>query len=171
MNTSNYPAKSLSEAFLGRCLTSRSDSGLFRREYLQSSACLWTMSVIPLKRTRTYEAVLAAQAGYPVQNLEPVLRACPELQKLNLASCALLGQSALDALLPAGAGSFQCHGRQQASEHLLTVNSWTAKNALGLEPWSCPLITADVTVCHCLSAGLPTFSETSVVVSLVRDQS
>lgn len=38
-----------------------------------------------------------------VQNLEPVLRACPELQKLNLASCALLGENALDALLPAGA--------------------------------------------------------------------
>ena len=40
-----------------------------------------------------------------MQNLEPVLRACPELQKLNLASCALLGENALDALLPAGSGA------------------------------------------------------------------
>ena len=99
---------------------SRSDSGLFRRACLQSGACLWSMSLVqPLQQAEYFEAVLAAQAGCPVQNLEPVLRACPELQKLNLASCALLGQSALDALLPAGAGSSQCHIRQQASKYFL----------------------------------------------------
>ena len=111
--------------------------------------------VQPLQQAEYFEAVLAAQAGCPVQNLEPVLRACPELQKLNLASCALLGQSALDALLPAGAGSPQCRGRQQASKELLIVNSWPARMALYLQPWLYPLITADFRVCYCLRAGSP----------------
>lgn len=42
-----------------------------------------------------------------LQNVEPVLRACPELQKLNLASCRMLGENALDALLPAASGGPQ----------------------------------------------------------------
>ena len=42
-----------------------------------------------------------------LQNVEPVLRACPELQKLNLASCGMLGENALDALLPAASGGHQ----------------------------------------------------------------
>ena len=111
-----------------------------------------------------------AQADCPVQNLEPVLRACPELQKLNLASCALLGQRALDALLPAGAGSSQRHGRQQASKQLLTNTSWPAEGALHLEPWSYSLITADVTVCHCLPAGFPMCCKASAVAYLTKDQ-
>lgn len=49
----------------------------------------------------------------PVQNLEPVLRACPELQTLNLASCAMLGENALDALLPGCAWHLQSPGFRQ----------------------------------------------------------
>ncbi len=48
-----------------------------------------------------------------MQNVEPVLRACPELQKLNLASCRMLGENALDALLPAASGSAQMLSQTQ----------------------------------------------------------
>ena len=86
-----------------------------------------------------------------MQNLEPVLRACPELQKLNLASCALLGQSALDALLPAGAGLSQPDGRQQVGRLVLIVDGWPAKDAP--LPWSCLILAANSMGCHCLPAA------------------
>ena len=115
LNASGSGALPLIHALLGRCLASCSDLGFYRPGTLQSIALsLEHVSRSNLsQQAESCEIVLAAQAGCPVQNLEPVLRACPELQKLNLASCALLGQSALDALLPGGAGSSQYPSRQQ----------------------------------------------------------
>ena len=61
------------------------------------------MHVLAMAEREQPAALTLTTSDCGVQNLEPVLSACPELQKLNLASCALLGENALDALLPAGA--------------------------------------------------------------------
>ena len=65
-----------------------------------------------------------------LQNVEPVLRACPELQKLNLASCRMLGENALDALLPAASGGPQMLNQIQVIPLICTFTRAISISAL-----------------------------------------